>query len=726
LESLDKLNSAILTYLPAPVPDVVGLAYNFANKIHADQIKASGEPFVKHLIETALLCCKLHLDIPSIAASLLHDVLEENIADLPARIQDVEAEFGEEIALLVRGVSTLTHLEFDSHLEKQAENFRMMLVALSKDVRVVLVKLCDRLQTMRTLNFFAKEQQERIALETQEIYAPLANRLGIHWLKSELEDLAFKTLKPEIYKRLEDSFGKSEEERNLFIAEVSKTLKQVLEESGVSGAVTGRVKHYYSVWQKMEKSNLTFEEVHDIIGFRIIVPTIRACYETLGIIHDAFKPVPYRFKDYIAIPKSNQYQSLHTAVVGPGGQRVEVQIRTPDMNRIAEEGVAAHWRYKEKLDPNVSFDLKWVKDLIDEKQYLKNPDEFIQSVKSDLFPEQVIVFTPKGDIVRLPSGSTPIDFGYAIHTDIGNTIAGVRINKQIGTLGQELKNGDTVEVICGKNQKPRKDWLSFAVSSKAKQRIRAFLRLQDREQSVQKGYDQLFRELKRLAVDVKKVVKSGTIQKAFEQLGYKGVEDGYAAISYGKINVVKLIGKIVPDIDLSKEPTPTKSTMSRIYDVAALAYREKAGVIVDGLDSLVVRYAKCCEPLPGDPIIGFISRGRGVNIHHEQCSEVQNFDPLRLIKVQWNNEIKTQRNVNLTVHSHDQIGLLLKMTDAISSNGANIKSAKCTTSEAGKVLNFFELTIDGAEQLKQITRALEMVPGVTKVERVTYSWYKLP
>jgi GTP diphosphokinase / guanosine-3',5'-bis(diphosphate) 3'-diphosphatase len=453
LEHLQRLNTAILSYLPAPVPEVIERAYLFASKLHVDQIKANGQPFTDHLVETALLCCKLHLDIPSIAASLLHDVLEEDATDFPARYKDLEDAFGAEIAQLVRGVSILTHLEFESHMEKQAENFRMMLIALSRDVRVVLVKLCDRLHTMRTISFFVKEQREQISLETQEIYAPLANRLGINWLKSELEDLAFQCLKPEIYNRLHESFGKSEEERNQFISEVSSTLKTVLEESGVSGSVTGRVKHYYSVWQKMEKNNLTFQEVHDLIGFRIVVPTVRSCYETLGIIHDAFKPVPYRFKDYIAIPKPNEYRSLHTAVVGPDGQRIEVQIRTPDMNRIAEEGVAAHWRYKERLDSDVSFDLKWVRDLIESKQYLKNPDEFIQSVKSDLFPEQVIVFTPKGDIIRLPRGSTPIDFAYAIHSDIGNSILGAKINKQIATFGQVLKNGDTVEIICSKNQR---------------------------------------------------------------------------------------------------------------------------------------------------------------------------------------------------------------------------------------------------------------------------------
>jgi GTP diphosphokinase / guanosine-3',5'-bis(diphosphate) 3'-diphosphatase len=716
---LKKIYSALHSYLPEFDFSLVESAYRFSDKVHEGAIRASGVPYISHPFETCLLVAKLHLDISSVIATLVHTTVDPDIVPEPVSIDTITEKFGEEVATLVSGISTLTRLEFDSKKENQVESFRMMLLAIAKDLRVVLIKLCDRLHVMQTLRHADPEFQIKLATETKDVYAPLANRLGLHWLKSELEDLVLLYLRPEAYKLVNENFGKSEEERSVFIHNTCKQIVEVLSKSGVSATVSGRAKHYASVWNKMERGNLRFEEIHDILGFRVIVPTTRACYETLGIIHSEWKPVPERFKDYIAVPKSNLYQSLHTTVIGNEGDRIEVQIRTPEMHRIAEEGVAAHWRYKEKLTiVGQGFDLKWVKDLIDSQQYLKSPDEFIQSVKGELFPEQVIVFTPKGDLLRLPFGSTCIDFAYAVHTDVGHSTVGAKINGRIAPLSQELENGDTIEILTGTQPRPSKDWILFAKSSKAKQRIRGFLRLRERAISIERGNEALAKLFRKHNLNLKKLEKDPQFIKEIEQSGFSTIDDCYASIGYGKFDPIFLLRRIVPN------PTPVEenhSALKAIFDRAATKSREQVGVSVEGLQNIVVRFAKCCEPLPSDPIIGFISRGRGVTIHHSDCASVRQFDQMRLVSVSWDNQIKPTRLVTLSVHSQDQVGLLANMTDAISSHGINIRAAKCTTSDFGKVVNNFEIEIDNAEQLRKVKRSLELVSGVTKVERSSYT-----
>jgi GTP pyrophosphokinase len=713
--SFEQLADALKKYHPNPDLDVLKKAYDFAVECHKGQIRASGEPYFTHVEETALLVCKLKLDEPSVIASLLHDTIE----DSDVTREDLQREFGPGVADIVEGVTKLTRIEFESREEKQAENFRKMLLAMAKDIRVVLVKLCDRLHNMRTLKYFSEEKQRRIAIETQEIYAPLANRLGIHWLKSELEDLCLFYLRPELYKQIEEHIQKSAPEREAYVERATVEIQKTLAEAGVSASVKGRGKHYYSIWQKMEKDKLSFEDVYDILGFRVIVPTVRACYESLGVVHSSWKPVPGRFKDFIAMPKPNMYQSLHTTVIGPEGQRIEIQIRTPEMHRIAEEGIAAHWRYKEG-ETTPAFDLQWVKELVETQQYLKNPDEFIQSVKGELYPEEVFVFTPKGDLIRLAYGSTPVDFAYAVHTDVGHRTVGARVNGQMVPLDHSLSNGDTVEVVTSKTHVPSKDWLRFVRTSKAKQRVRAFLKAEEHARSLALGMDLLSKDLRKVKMSLKKIEKDGTLGKVAEDLGLKTVGDLFAGIGYGRLSSAKIIAKLLPeDSSVAAKLETQPSPLQRIFQRAAAVSRDRVGVKVSGLDDILVRFAKCCEPLPGDRIVGFITRGRGVTVHNAECSHVLGSDVLRQIDVDWDDGVRAPRRVRITVHSQDQLGLLAHVTQAITSVGVNITSAQIKT-ERGKAVISFELTITDAQQLNRIKRAIEMVPGVIKVERVRH------
>lgn len=710
----EQLSAAVQKYHPSPDLPLLQRAYEFAADQHKGQVRASGEPYLSHLVETAFLAAQLKLDVPSIVAALLHDTIEDCVVTHDNLLE----KFGADVADIVEGVTKLTRIEFESTEERQAENFRKMLLAMAKDIRVVLVKLCDRLHNMRTLHFLSEVKQRRIAKETQEIYAPLANRLGIHWLKSELEDLTLRHLRPEVYAQIQEHFLRTQENRERYMADVQKDLQARLEETGVSASVTGRLKHSYSIWQKMERSKLTFDEIHDVMGFRVIVPSLRACYETLGLVHSMWKPVPGRFKDYIAMPKPNMYQSLHTTVIGPDGHRIEIQIRTFEMHRIAEEGIAAHWRYKEG-DSAPAFDLQWVRELVDTQQYLKNPDEFIQSVKSELFPEEVFVFTPRGDLLRLPYNSSPIDFAYAVHTDVGHRTMGAKVNGALVSLDHRLRNGDTVEVLTSKTHVPSKDWLRFVQSSKAKQRIRAFLKTEERARSLAVGMELLGKDLRKVKLSLKKLESGGKMLEVAEQLGLKTEGDLYAEVGYGKISTTKILSLLVPNAaEAADEPRPAPSPLERIFQRAAKASREKAGIKVSGFDDILVRFAKCCEPLPGDRIVGFITRGRGVTVHDAECSHALQADPQRRVEVYWDEGASAPRRIRLVVHSQDQIGLLANVSAAITNHGANINSAQCTTSDFGKAVNSFELTIKDAPQLERIHRAIEMVPGVIKVDRL--------
>jgi GTP diphosphokinase / guanosine-3',5'-bis(diphosphate) 3'-diphosphatase len=730
-EYFSKLKSVASAYLSEADVSTLFKAYRLAQQYLEGHVRANGESLLEHSIQTALIAMKLQLDMPSIATALVYQARNKSNLETIIEEADLSRAVGDDVVQIVEGTVALSKFEFDTRKENQAESFRMMLFALAKDVRSVLVKLCERLHTMRTLDNCSPEQVKKISDETLEIYATLANRLGIHWMKSELEDLCLKHLRPEVYSSIHESFGKTNEERSNFIKHTADQISELLDKSGVSATVLGRVKHYYSVWKKMRDKNLRFDQIHDILGFRVVVPSVRACYETLGIIHSAWKPVPSRFKDYIAMPKPNMYQSLHTTVIGPEGDQIEVQIRTHEMNKIAEQGIAAHWKYKEGLESG--FDLKWITELLESKQYIKNPEEFVQSVRSDVFPEQVMVFTPKGDIVRLPYGSTPIDFSYAIHTDIGHATTGAVVNGQICTLDYTLENGDTLHIITGNVARPSKDWLKMCRTSKAKQRIRAFVRLQERKHAITKALELIQAELKDKKLSFKKLSKSDEFIERTKVLGFKNIDDCLAAVGYGTIQLSKLFPKkilnptkIVANTHSQEfsHPGATDKSNSHFSKVAQKT-RAQAGVSVSGVEDIVISYAKCCEPLPGDPIVGFISRGRGVTIHHKECASLLLVDNLRILEASWDKQVSPERVITITVFSQDQTGLLAKMTDVISKHSADVRAAHCTTSKFGKVHNMFELKVRDVTQVNSLIRSLEMVPGVTRVERSHHSIEKI-
>lgn len=702
------ISSAIKHYHPSPDIDLLKNCFEFAQLCHQGQVRASGEAYFIHPCEVALLTCRLKLDQPSIMAALLHDVVE----DCDVTVETIKQKFGKETAEIVDGVTNLGKLEFDSKELHAAESFRKMFIAMARDIRVILVKLCDRLHNMRTLGFVSQEKQIRKALETKEIYAPLANRLGLFWMKSELEDISFKYLRPELYQEISDNFDLTAGLRGSYIKKTSLEIAAVLENAGISASVKGRHKHFYSIWQKMERLKLGFNEIHDLLGFRIIVASLRGCYESLGVIHSHWNPVPGSFKDYIAMPKPNMYQSLHTQVIGPEGKRIEVQIRSVEMDRIAEEGVAAHWRYKE-AGKSVEFDLQWVKDLVESQAYISNPDEFIQSVKSELFPKEVFVFTPQGRLIRLPIKSTPIDFAYYVHSDVGNRASGAKVNGSIVPLSHVLENGDTVEIITSKNHVPSKDWLDFIQSSKAKQKVRQFIKSKERETAIEIGTEVIFREFKKAKINLKEVEKDGKLLQVASEFGITTLDELYAELGYGKLSIQRLISKFQPD-----QIPEDKTNLEQIYRNAAITSREKRGVKVSGLDDIMVRFGKCCEPLWGDRIVGFITRGRGVTVHRADCPESLTADSLRLVPVSWDDGQQKERRVKINIISQDQRGLLATVSKAITDAGGDIKSANISINSVNKANIAFEIMITDAVQLQKIIRAIEMIPGIIKVTRI--------
>jgi GTP pyrophosphokinase len=714
----DSLLQRVVGYLPVVDEQALRKAFESADEVHRGRITAWGQPLINSLLEVASLCARLKLDQASVMSGLLYLTVDEDSSEQPLGLAEIKDKFGSDVAGIVEGVGTLNDLEFGQRYDREAESFRMMLLALSRDIRTVLVKLCERLYKLRVAHYLNHDRQVELANEALEVYAPLANRLGIHWLKSELQDYSLLYLRPEVYEYIREGFGATAVLREAYIEGTTLKLQEELKRHGINARVKGRVKHLYSVWQKMERSNLEFDQINDLLGFRVLVDSEQDCYEALGVIHNAWKPVPGRFKDYISLPKSNDYQSLHTTVVGPDGERIEVQIRTEAMNRVAEEGIAAHWRYKEGLVSSPAVDLSWVKELIDNQSYLKQPEEFVRSVKGDLFPEQVIVFTPNGDIRRLRLGSTCLDFAYSIHTDIGNRAIGAKVNGHIEPLGHEIETGDTIEIVTSKNQRPNKGWIDLVRTSKAKQRIKAFLSAEERKRSIELGSDKIDRELKKHDTSIKKIAKDNKFDESVRSLGYGSSDDLYAAVGYGKLAVERVVQRLLPNMTIASKESSQGSTMQRILTSAAKASVNKAGVVVDGLDRVVVRFAKCCTPLMGDPIVGFISRGRYVSVHHADCSVVDQFDPVRLVPVSWHREASPTRRFSFVVTgSQDRVGLLALLTKPITDYGGDIRSAKCTTSREGKILNTFDVVVDNPEKYFKIKRALEKVPGVLKVEK---------
>ncbi|MBI4406161.1 MAG: bifunctional (p)ppGpp synthetase/guanosine-3',5'-bis(diphosphate) 3'-pyrophosphohydrolase [Deltaproteobacteria bacterium] len=713
--SLQELILKVRQFNPDVDGDLIEKAYTFSAKLHKGQKRSSGEPYFFHPLEVAKILAELQLDTASIVTGLLHDTVEDTVATL----EEIEKEFGSEIAALVDGVTKISQITFQTSEEKQAENFRKMILAMAKDLRVILVKLADRTHNMRTLEYLAKEKQVLIAQETLDIYGPIANRLGLSQLKRELEDLALRFTKPEIYYRLVTEVAKKYKEREKYIEDVRLMIQQTLKDHGYSnGSVTGRPKHFYSIHKKMERNQLNYDQIFDVTGFRIIVDSVEQCYGALGMIHAMWTPVPGRFKDYIAIPKANFYQSLHTTVVGPAGERIEIQIRTEQMHQTAERGIAAHWAYKEgNVDPKEREKFSWLNRLVEWNQDLKDPNEFLETVKLDLFAEDVYVFTPKGKVMEFPSGATPIDFAYSIHTDVGHHCIGAKINGRIVPLKHKLKSGDTVEILTSPNQRPNKDWLKIVRTSRAKNKIRQFIKAAEFERSFQLGRMILERELKAQDVKVKNFPKESDFEPITKQFGYKSTDDLLSAIGYGKVSISKIIQKLVQK-ETTEEKKVEKKPIERIYEEAARKSKTRQTVKVKGIEDLLVRFARCCNPVPGDSVIGFITRGRGISVHSRKCPKVFDSDPHRLIDIEWDLSQKTERRVKVRVVCEDRPGLLADMSRVIRDQNANISNAQIGTTKDKKAVCVFSVTIRDLSHLKKIISSLEAISGVISVGRV--------
>jgi guanosine-3',5'-bis(diphosphate) 3'-pyrophosphohydrolase len=716
--TIDAICESVLERNPNADLDLIRRSYAYAAEGHAGQFRKSGDPYLVHPMSVAKIIADLNLDVPSICAGILHDCVE----DTTATPEDIRDKFGEEIQYIVEGVTKLGQIPWTTREERQAENFRKMLLAMARDIRVILVKLADRVHNMRTLQFMSHDKQERIARETREIYAPIANRLGIQWMKVELEDLAFKYLEPQDWENLRGQMEGTEADRSAYIRDVCTKLSQVLAENEINGQVSGRAKGYWSIHQKMKRTGRDLEQVYDIVAFRIITDSVRDCYGTLGTIHSNWTPVPGRFKDYIALPKPNLYQSLHTTVIGPGSERMEVQIRTQTMHRTAEEGIAAHWQYKEK-SPLGSEDRKtfaWLHQLMEWQRDLKDPAEFIQTVKIDLFEEEVFVFTPKGDVKALPKGATPIDFAYAVHSKIGDHCSGARVNGMMVPLRYLLRNGDIIDIITSPTQRPSKDWIKFVVTSKAQTKIRHHLRREQRERSHRLGRDLLTKALRNHHRSLAVAEKDKLLDKAAEALHLGTAEEIFVHVGYGKLTPEAAAAAIYPQLqspDVTSDSLPAQEEEARAQPRRD-PKRSIGGVRVQGEADIVVRFAKCCSPVPGDAIVSFISRGRGVIVHTRQCPKAFNLDPARSVEVSWDEETRQLRPVAVEVISEDKPGILAALSKCFMEHGVNIAQAKCRATEDNRGLNTFQVTVSHVDQLKKVLRAIQGIDGVISAERL--------
>jgi GTP pyrophosphokinase len=705
----------LISYNPHADTDLLKKAYVFSAKVHLGQVRLSGESYLIHPLEVAGILTQLKLDVASVATGLLHDAVEDTLTT-PKEIRE---NFGEEIAQLVDGLTKISQISLRSSEEGQAENFRKMILAMVKDIRVILVKLADRLHNMRTLSYHSSEKQMEIAQETLDIYTPLAHRLGIDWIKSELENLAFQYLHPNTYQDIQRKIAKKEKESARYIDEVKRTLLKKLYENRIEGEVTGRIKQIYSIYLKMKDQNIDFDQVYDITAFRVIVNTIKEVYDVLGIIHSLWKPIPGKFKDYIGLPKENMYQALHTSVIGLYGERIEIQIRTHEMHKIAEEGIAAHWKYKEGRLIEEADDKRftWLRQLLEWQRDLKDNAEFLETVKVDLFPNEVYVFTPKGEVKQFPRGSTPIDFAYSIHSDVGSRCVGAKVNGKIVPLKYEFRSGDTVEIMTSPGQKPSKDWLKFVKTSRAKTKIRQWFKAEEMEKSISLGKEILDKELRKYNLQQAKLIKSGELIKVANEFSFHEVDDLIAAVGYGKVTANQIIGKILPPERLEQKEEQEEGRLKRLIQKVTRS-GSKDALLIKGVDNVVVRYAGCCNPLPGDKVVGFITRGRGVTIHTSDCKNVMDDDPHRKVEVEWDSTKEYIYPVRIRVYSDDKKGMLAEISNSISFHKANITNARVEITDEKKAIGTFEVEIRDLNHLKKVIKGLEKIKGVQRVERV--------
>lgn len=721
-ESVEDLIEKIRLYNPSADFDLVKKAFEFSDAAHKGQFRRSGEAYIFHPLGVAGILADLQLDVSCIITGLLHDTVE----DTSVALDDIEKNFGATVKELVDGVTKLSKMKFRHTHEKQGENIRKMIVAMGKDVRVILVKLADRLHNMRTLTSMPFEKQKRIAKETLDIYAPLAGRLGISSLKIELEDLSFRYSYPDQYYDLVQKVNKKKKEREGYINDVKSALtKEIKQKTNFSFEVTGRPKHLYSIHKKITYRNVDYDQIYDLLAFRVIVNSLAECYEVLGVVHSIWKPIPGRFKDFIAMPKTNNYQSLHTTVIGPGGERIEVQIRTREMHLVAEWGIAAHWKYKEGSggEPHKSTGMdrfNWLRELVSLHQQTNSSDEFLENIKTDLIESEIYVFTPKGHVKELPEGATPIDFAYSVHTDVGNSVVAARVNGRIVTLRHKLQNGDTVEVITSKTQQPNKDWLKFAVTSRAKSKIRSFVKIEQRKRAYDLGKEIIERSFRKANVPLQKTFDGPLFEKLLKDNGCSNLDDLYIRVGYGKLTPQQVIEALVPDKKEASSDEADNFITKAIKSAVGKSKKSKSIISVDGMDDVLVRYAKCCMPIPGDPIVGFISRGRGITIHRADCEKAYEIDTARSVDVEWSENSEkgsAERKVRLKIISEDKSGLLKSMSEVFATHGVNIHNVQAKATRDGRAVSLFDITVRDTSQLSGLMQGLQKLPGVTDVMR---------
>jgi len=702
-------------------------AYDFAEQAHSGQVRKSGEPYILHPVAVADILVDMQMDVMSIIAALLHDVVEDTTVDLGT----VRTRFGDTCAMLVDGLTKLEKIQFRSKEEQQNENYRKMFVAMAQDIRVILIKLADRLHNMRTLKFQSEEAQRRIAYETLEIFCPIAHRLGISAIKWEMEDIALRYLNPQQYYRIANLMKKKRTEREQYIAEVIGRIQEKLDEMGIEGDISGRPKHIYSIYKKMTMKNKQFNEIYDLLAIRIIVDNIKDCYATLGIIHTLWRPMPGRFKDYIAMPKANMYQSLHTTVIGQNGEPTEVQIRTWDMHRTSEYGVAAHWAYKEGgshvvASGNFEDKMAWVREILELQQDAKDASEFVESLKMDFFSDLVFVFTPKGEVFELPAGSVPLDFAYRVHTEVGNRTIGAKVNGRIVPLDHKLKTGDIVEILTSKHSYgPSQDWVKIAQSSHARSKIKQWFKKEKREENVAKGRELLEREIKRLGLEASAWLTDDKLQEVATKFTFNDVEDMLSAIGFNGITAAQVCSKLTERlrreaeeaslIELTSEPREMRSP-------GAQKKRPNYGVTVKGIDNLLVRFARCCNPVPGDEIIGYITRGRGVSVHRLDCTNIpvsgEGEEAERVIEVEWEDSIEANYSVDIEITGHDRRGVLNEVLQAVSESKTNISAVTSRAVKNKMAMIHMTILIRNVQHLESVVEKIKRVKDIYSVQRI--------
>ncbi|HEU4642859.1 MAG TPA: bifunctional (p)ppGpp synthetase/guanosine-3',5'-bis(diphosphate) 3'-pyrophosphohydrolase [Gemmatimonadaceae bacterium] len=695
--------------------DLLARAYQFSRQAHLGQKRSSGDDYVSHCVEVAKILTELHLDTVTVASGLIHDVVE----DTEVTVADIEREFGREVAQIVDGVTKIGNISFRSRQERQVENYRKLLLSIAKDVRVILIKLADRLHNMRTLDYLPDEKRRRIAQETMDLYAPLAHRFGMARVRWELEDLAFKHLEPLEYKKLAKLVAQKRAEREDLISRLADPLQEVLSVGGLSSAeVTGRPKHLWSIYKKMRQRDKPYEEIYDLLAIRVLVNTVPDCYHALGIVHDRWTPLQERIKDYIAQPKSNGYQSLHTTVFGPGRQLFEVQIRTREMHQTAEYGIAAHWLYKEgngngRRTDDFDERLAWFRQILEAQLDAKTPDEFLELLKLDLYQDEIFVFTPTGDVIQLPKGATPIDFAFAVHTEVGQHCQGAKVNGRIAPLSRQLKNSDTVEILTAPTARPSRDWLAHVRTGRARHKIRQWIKLEEQNTSAKLGREILEREVRRRSLGKP---DDAALARAAKSLNLNDAKHLIASIGPGDVHVAQALKAIYPDLEAAPEAPQKTSAFERL--VQRMRGTSK-GVRIQGVDGLMVRYSQCCQPVPGDPVVGYVTRGRGVSIHRADCPNVLllSHEPERRLDIDWQEMAGELFLVRLALEGSDRRGLYADVAEAVTNTGTNIKSMELRSGDGGGVSGSVLVEVENLTHLQKIIRAVRRVKGITDVAR---------